>query len=152
MHIEKNIVDKVLGTLFDISGKTNDHAKARYDLKNMGIRKNLHPQDTKDSKRTKFTKVCFSMTNGEKSIFCGVLKTAKLPDGSASNISRCVYLDKRKVSNYKTHDAHFMLHYLLPIPIKSILPDHVAIPLIRLSSFFHCLCQKVITLEELDCL
>ena len=88
MHIEKNIVDSILGTLLDISGKTKDHAKARYDLKDMGIRKNLHPQDTEDSKRTKFTKACFSMTNGEKSIFCGVLKTAKLPDGSASNISR----------------------------------------------------------------
>ncbi|WMV37972.1 hypothetical protein MTR67_031357 [Solanum verrucosum] len=84
--------------------------------------------------------------------FCGVLKTAKLPDGSASNISRCVQLDERKLSGYKTYDAHFMLHYLLPIPIKSILPDHVAIPLIRLCSFFQRLCQKVIILEELDCL
>ncbi|KAH0688879.1 hypothetical protein KY289_016237 [Solanum tuberosum] len=65
----------------------NDHTEARYDLKDMGIRKNLHPKDTKDSKRTKFAKACFSMTNGEKSIFCGVLKTTKLPDGSASNIS-----------------------------------------------------------------
>ena len=55
------------------------------------------------------------------------------------------------MANYNTHEAHFMLHYLLPIPIKSILPDYVAIPLIRLSSFFRRLCQKVITLEELDC-
>ncbi|KAH0729589.1 hypothetical protein KY290_000721 [Solanum tuberosum] len=152
MHIEKNIVDSILGTLLDIPGKTKDHAKARYDLKEIGIRKNLHPKDTGDNKRTKFAKACFSMTNGEKSVFCGVLKTAKLPDGSTSNISRCVQLDERKLSGYKTHDAHFMLHYLLPIPIKSILPDHVAIPLIRLCSFFQRLCQKVIILEELDCL
>ncbi|KAH0701906.1 hypothetical protein KY285_016184 [Solanum tuberosum] len=48
MHIEKNIVDSILGTLLDISGKTKDHAKARYDLKDMGIRKNLHPKDTED--------------------------------------------------------------------------------------------------------
>ena len=67
-------------------------------------------------------------------------------------IYQCMHLDERKLSNYKTHDAHFMLHYLLRIPIKSILPDHVAIPLIHLSSFFHSLCQKVITSEELDCL
>ncbi|WMV24979.1 hypothetical protein MTR67_018364 [Solanum verrucosum] len=80
MHIEKNIVDSILGTLLDISGKTKDHAKARYDLKDMGIRKNLHPKNTEDSKRTKFAKAWFSMTNREKSIFCGVLKTAKLPD------------------------------------------------------------------------
>ncbi|XP_060211782.1 uncharacterized protein LOC132639346 [Lycium barbarum] len=92
------------------------------------------------------------MTKGERSTYCGVLKNAKLPDGSASNISRCVQPAERKISNYKTHDAHFMLHYLLPIPIKSILPDHVAIPLIRLSSFFRRLCQKVITPEDLDCL
>ncbi|XP_070025158.1 uncharacterized protein [Nicotiana sylvestris] len=152
MHIEKNIVDNVIGTLLDILGKTKDHANARYDLKEMGIRKNLQPKDTKDGKRTKFAKACFSMTNGEKSVFCGVLKTAKLPDGSASNISRCVQLDERKLSGYKTHDAHFMLHYLLPILVKSKLPDHVAIPLIHLSSFFLYLCQKVITMEELDCL
>ena len=67
-------------------------------------------------------------------------------------IYQCMHLDERKLSNYKTHDAHFMLHYLLPIPIKSILPDHVAIPLIRLTSFFYRLFQNVITLKELDCL
>ena len=32
MHIEKNIVDSILGTLLDISGKSKDHAKARYDF------------------------------------------------------------------------------------------------------------------------
>ena len=152
MHIEKNIVDNILGTLLDISGKTKDHAKSRYDLKYIGIRKNLHPKDIKDSKRTKLAKVCFSMANTENSIFFGLVKTTKLYDCSASNISRCVQLDERKVSNYKICDAHFMFHYLLRISIKSFLPDHVAIPLIHLSSFFHSLCQKVITSEELDCL
>ncbi|KAH0781461.1 hypothetical protein KY290_001059 [Solanum tuberosum] len=48
-HIEKNIVDSILGTLLDISGKTMDHAKGQYDLKDMGIRKNFHPKDTEDS-------------------------------------------------------------------------------------------------------
>ena len=150
MHIEKNIVDNIIGTLLDISGKTKDHANARYDLQEMGIRKKLHPKETNDGKKAKLAKACFSMTNAEKSIFCGVLKTAKLPDGTASNISRCVQLAERKISGYKTHDAHFMLHYLLQIPIKSILPDQVAVPLIRLCSFFRQLCQKVITLEEID--
>ncbi|XP_020968056.1 uncharacterized protein LOC107618653 isoform X3 [Arachis ipaensis] len=149
MHIEKNIVDSIVGTLLDIPGKTKDHAKARYDLKEMGIRKNLHPTNTKDGKRTKLAKACFSMTKGEKSIFCGVLKKTKFPDGSASNISHCVQQEERKLYGYKIHDAHFMLHYLLQIPIKSILPDHVAVPLVRLCSFFRRLCQKEISLEEI---
>ncbi|XP_072080869.1 uncharacterized protein [Arachis hypogaea] len=150
MHIEKNIVDSIIGTLLDIPRKTKDHAKARYDLKEMGIRKNLHPINTKDGKRTKLARACFSMTKGERSIFCGVLKKIKLPDGSASNISRCVQQEERKLYGYKTHEHHFMLHYLLQIPIKSILPDHVAIPLVRLCSFFHQLCQKEISFEEIN--
>lgn len=119
-------------------------------MKDTRIRKNLHPKDIEDSKRTKFSNAFFSMTNGEKSIFCGVLKKTKIPDGSASKIFRCVHLDERKVPNYKTYDAHLMLHYSFPILIKSILPDHVAIPLILLSSLFHHLCEKVIKLEQLD--
>lgn len=38
MHIEYNIVAIILGTLLDIFGNTNDHADARYDMNDMGIR------------------------------------------------------------------------------------------------------------------
>ena len=50
-HIEKNIVYNILGTLLYISCKTKDHANARYELKDIEIRKNLHQKDTEDSKR-----------------------------------------------------------------------------------------------------
>ncbi|MCI07117.1 hypothetical protein A2U01_0028180, partial [Trifolium medium] len=136
-------------TLLDISGKTKDHIKARYDLQEMGIRKNLHPKDVGGG-RAEIAKSCFSMTPEEKSIFCGVLKGAKLPDGSASNISRCVKVSERKIYGYKSHDAHFMLHYLLQIAIRSTMPKSVAQPLIRLGCFFRSLCQKVIRIEELN--
>lgn len=42
MHIEKNICDSVLGTLMNIDGKTKDTYKARLDLCEMGIGKELH--------------------------------------------------------------------------------------------------------------
>ena len=85
--------------------------------------KNFHPKDRKYSNRTKLAKKC--------------LNTAKRPDGNDCNISRCVHLDEKEVPNYITYDAPFMLHYMFPTPIKCIHPDHVAIPLIHLSSFFH---------------
>jgi len=44
MHIKKNICDSVLGTLMNIDGKTKDTYKARLDLREMGIRKELHLQ------------------------------------------------------------------------------------------------------------
>jgi len=119
MHIEKNICDSVVGTLLDIHGKTKDHVNARDDLQSKGIRKDLHPRDIgKD--RIKFSTTCFSLNAREKTTFCGVFKDAKLLDGTASNISKCVHVTNKKISGYKSHDAHFMIHYLLPVAKKHI--------------------------------
>ncbi|XP_042969114.1 uncharacterized protein LOC122301803 [Carya illinoinensis] len=49
MYIEKNICNSVLGTLMDIEGKSKDIANARWDLANLGIRKELHLQQDGDS-------------------------------------------------------------------------------------------------------
>ena len=62
------------------------------------------------------------MTMEKKTIFYETLKIAKLPDGNASNISHCVQVNEQKVSGYKTHNTYFILHYLLQIPIESLLP------------------------------
>ena len=60
INIEKNVVDSILGTYLDNSGKKGS-CKCPIELKDMGTRKNLHPKDTEDSKRTKLAKACFSM-------------------------------------------------------------------------------------------
>nr|GEV82066.1 hypothetical protein [Tanacetum cinerariifolium] len=89
MHIEKNICDNLIETLLDINGKTKDHAKARFDLLEMGIKERLQPQLSHDSEHVIFHKACFSMLPKEKDIFCRALKEAKLPYGCASNIAHC---------------------------------------------------------------
>ncbi|XP_020963989.1 uncharacterized protein LOC110265366 [Arachis ipaensis] len=150
MHIEKNVCDNIIGTLLDIPGKSKDHANARYDLKDMGIRKKLQPKEIDGGKKEKIAKACFNLTNQEKTIFCDILKSVKLPSGSASNISRCVHVAEKKISGYKSHDAHFMLHYLLQVAIKCTMHNQVAGPLIYLGSFFRSLCQKVVENDTID--
>ena len=86
MLIEKNICDSVLGTLLDILGKSKDHINYRYDLYEMGIRKDLQPLKDCDTGNIHLAKACFSMTPDEKNLFCTVLKEAKLPKVCASNI------------------------------------------------------------------
>ena len=44
MHVEKNFCDNIVGTLLNIDGKTKDTNKARFDLVDMNIRKELHLQ------------------------------------------------------------------------------------------------------------
>ncbi|XP_074356308.1 uncharacterized protein LOC141696010 [Apium graveolens] len=127
MHIEKNICDKILRTLLNIGGKTKDHLHARQDLEEMGIRKDLHPVKC-DDKHVEIRASSFDMTKKEKEIFCSVLMNAKLPYGSASNISRCIQMKERKISGYKSHDAHFILQFLLQFAIIKTLKPEVAIP------------------------
>jgi len=124
MHIDKNVCDSIVDTLLDIQGKTKDHVNARYDLQSMGIRKDLHPKDIGKG-RIEFSAACFSLNAHEKTTFCGVFKDAKLLDGTASNISKCVHVTNNKISGYKSHDAHFMLHYLLLVTIRSTMPNEV---------------------------
>jgi hypothetical protein len=89
------------------------------------------------------------MSSKEKDIFCRALKEAKLPYGCASNIAWCACSSERKVSGYKSHDAHILLHYLLQVAVIKSLPKHVAVHLIRLGAFFRSLCSKVIMPQEL---
>ena len=149
MHIEKNICDNILGTLLNISGKSKDHVNARLDLQEMGIRKSLHPVQSADGKKLEIRAAIFDMTNKEKEIFCKVLKNVKLPYGSASNVSRYVHTNERKVVGYKSHDAHFILHYLLQFAVKKSLKAEVAKSLIRFSAFLRGLWNKVIHLADI---
>ena len=41
MHITKNVTESLLGTLSNMPKKTKDGTKARYDLKWLGVRKDL---------------------------------------------------------------------------------------------------------------
>jgi len=150
MHIEKNICDSLLGTLLDIPGKSKDHVNSRYDLQEMGIRKELHPRKDNTNGKAHLAKSCFTMKPEEKRLFCTVLKNAKFPKGFASNISDRVDVDEMKISGYKSHDAHFIMHYLLQIAVRKGLPKNVSLALIRLGNFFKAICSKVIRRADLE--
>ncbi|KAK1369171.1 hypothetical protein POM88_035263 [Heracleum sosnowskyi] len=114
------------------------------------IRGVLHPVISSDGKYREIRAAIFDMTNREKEIFCSVLEKAKLPYGCAANISRYVHTKERTIWGYKSHDAHFLLHYLLQFAVKKTLKPEVALPLIRLGAFLRSLWSKVFTLADLN--
>ena len=95
MHIEKNICDNLVGTILNIDGKTKDTIKAREDLSNLKIRKELHIQEIGNKRVTPHAS--YTLSAAEKVDFCRFLKSVKFPDGFASNISRCVNLKEGKI-------------------------------------------------------
>ncbi|XP_025670687.2 uncharacterized protein [Arachis hypogaea] len=145
MHIEKNVCDNVLYTLLNETGRSKDNLKARKDLKEMGIRKDLWSDEN-----GRYHPSLFTMSNSMKDIFLRTIKNIKVPDGLSNNISRCVDLKQRKLSGLKSHDCHVLMQQLLPIAIRNVLPDKVTAMLIELSSFFQQLCSKSLSLTELE--
>ncbi|XP_059290918.1 uncharacterized protein LOC132044455 [Lycium ferocissimum] len=111
-------------------GKSKDHVNSRYDLQEMGIRKELQPIED-DNGCLSLARACFSMKPEQKRVFCTVIKNAKLPKGYASNISQRVQVKEMKISGYKSHDAHFIMHYLLQVAVRKALPKNVSLTLIR---------------------
>ena len=43
MHIKKNVMDNILGTVLDIKGKIKDNLQTHQELQEMGLRRKLHP-------------------------------------------------------------------------------------------------------------
>jgi hypothetical protein len=71
MHVEKNVCESLLGTLFNMDRKTKDHGHARVDVKKIGIRLELWLDDS--VKGTKLSTSCITLSKYEKE-FCGFLK------------------------------------------------------------------------------
>ena len=86
VHIKKNMIDNIIGTLLSLKGKAKDNPKACLDLQAMGIQSALHLKSSIDNKYT-MLHACFNMIVRDKGGFLQVLKDVKVLDGYASNIS-----------------------------------------------------------------
>jgi len=149
MHIEKNVMDNILGTILDIPGKTKDDLAARTDLMEMGLRHKLHPF-TADNGRTYMPAACHTMSRDDKTHFLKVIRNVRVPDGYASNVSRCVKLKECTISGLKSHDSHILMQQLLPIALRGSLPNNVVRPLVEMSAFFRGICSTNLTQEDMD--
>ncbi|KAM1286532.1 hypothetical protein ACFX2J_000577 [Malus domestica] len=115
MHVEKNFFDTLVGTILDIEGKTKNTIKARLDLKRMGVQRGLWMN--KDSDKAIMDLAFFSMKLNDKKEFVKFVSSVKFPDRYASNITRCVNVDKGNFAGLKSHDFHVFMQHLLPVGI-----------------------------------
>jgi len=147
MHIEKNVFDNLVYTLLNEKPKSKDNVNARKDLKEMGIREDLWPDDN-----GRYHLALFSLTRDTKKLFLKTLKNVIVPDGYSSNISRCVDEVQQKIFGLKSHDCHIIMEQLLPLAIRNLLPNHVTATLVEFCSFFKVLCSKSLNPQELEML
>jgi hypothetical protein len=114
MHVEKNVCESLLGALLNMVEKTRDHGHARADLKKMGIRSGLWPNNS--VKGTKLPTSCITLSKHEE--FYGFFKNVKLPSGYSMNVSRIIsFLDLKVAPGVKFHDYPVLLMQMIAIGI-----------------------------------
>ncbi|KAL6654637.1 hypothetical protein ACP70R_008102 [Stipagrostis hirtigluma subsp. patula] len=93
MHIEKNFCDSLLGTFFNVKGKSKDHENARADLREMGLRLELCPHGTRED----LPVASITMSKKEKKELCEFFKGVKVTSGYSCNIGRFFSVKDLKV-------------------------------------------------------
>ena len=116
----------------------------------LGIRPELEAQ--KRGKRYYLPLACYTLSKKEKKVLCESLHKVKIPHGYSSNIQNLVSLKDLKLVGLKSHDCHTLMHEMLPIAIRSILPKQVRHTVMRLCLFFKDICSKEIDPGKLDSL
>ncbi|XP_057418581.1 uncharacterized protein LOC130712785 [Lotus japonicus] len=147
MHIEKNVFENVFNTVMDIKGKTKDNVKAKMDLKEYCRQRELELVENPGGKPLK-PKAKFVLSNEQQMAVCKWVSELKMPDGYASNLSRCVNIRKGNFIGMKSHDCHIFMERLLPIAF-SALPLQVWKPIAELSKYFKDLCSSTLKLSDL---
>ena len=145
MHTEKNVFENLFYTVLDTSGKTKDNDKSRKDLEEMNIRRELwlRPNNSKP-------KAPFCLTKQQVENICKWLSALKLPDGYASNISRCTKVEQLKITGFKSHDCHVFMQKLIPIAFREVLPRNINDAFTALSNFFRDICSTVIRYSDVE--
>ena len=82
-------------------------------------------------------------------MLCEWVKNLRYPDGYASNLARCVDMQKLKLFGMKSHDCHVFMQRLLPIAFRELLPQNVWKALTELSMFFKDLTSTIIKNDDM---
>ena len=85
-----------------------------------------------------------------KESFCEFLKGIKFLDGYASDISRCVNVEEKKIMGLKIHDCHILLQSILPIGTHGILKKDVTTALMKLGYFFYRICRRTLSVDDIE--
>ncbi|GFS37987.1 potassium transporter family protein [Actinidia rufa] len=149
MHGEKNFCENLVGTMLGIDGKNKDTDKARKDLEDKGIRKELWLTQQPNGSYVK-PRASFSLTIEEKEAFFKFLKSVKYPDGYAANISRSIHSTNGRLIGLKSHDYHILIQQILPIRMRGFVNKEISTTLFELGNFFQDLCSKTLRRSKLE--
>ena len=143
MHITKNVLESLLGTLMNMPEKTKDGLKARKDLEDLKIRKDPHHKKSMEETETETEEEERGRKVNKKEEcakeidqFIKCLMGIKVSSGYCGKISRLLDPKKKRFNRMKSHDCHVMVTQILLVSIRGIMEKHVCDMLTGLCNFF----------------
>jgi len=147
MHVEKNICENIVQTIFGIK----DTIVVRQDLKEEGIRPHLWLfQDPHVPDRWLKPMVPYVLKEDELIVFMDCLKSLKVPTEYCS--APLKHFAKKKLLAMKAHDWHIFMHQLLPLCLRGLMDQHTRIAIMHFSCIFRCICAKVLDSADMGTL
>jgi hypothetical protein len=119
MHVEKNVCERIIGTLLNMMDKTKDSLKTR--LEATKLREGKAPEVTQGNPPP----VSYVCTKKEAKGLCDSLYGMYFPMGYAANMQRIVSKTENKLIGMKSHDCHVLMTQTLHVAIRNILTPHV---------------------------
>jgi hypothetical protein len=138
MHIEKNICENVVQTIFGIK----DTIIVQQDLKE-GIRLHLWLfQDPHVLDKWLKPMAPYVLKENELIVFMVCLKSLRVPTEYCSVPLK--HVAKRKFSAMKAHDYHIFMQQLLSLCLRGLMDQQTRIAIMCFSRIFRRICAKVL--------
>jgi hypothetical protein len=153
MHIEKNVIVALTKTMSSAKGAKSDSLAVRQEMAARNMMPALHPTETGEMDREgrpmyRYAKPTPWMWNPEEfQLVLDTLKHVRAPSSYGSSLA--YKIGNKKITGFKSHDWHNVLHDLLPIAIRGTLTEGIRETVYRLSSLFKKLCAKEIRLVDI---
>lgn len=147
MHVEKNVAENLLRTLFG----EKDGPSVRLDLRRRNIRRHLWMRGVPGQDHRAFIpEAPWVLTKEQRGIFLDTLKNMKLPSHYSSFLHGKI--SSGKLMGLKSHDYHVLLQDLMPLCMRSCGCEHMTAVVIRVSRLFKKICNKKVDIAEQDAL
>jgi hypothetical protein len=153
MHIEKNIIVSLIRTFSNVKGTKADSLAVRQELESRNMMPDLHPRRTNElDKEGKpvyryDTPAPWVWPPEDFQLVLDILKNVRAPSNYGASLA--YKIGEKKMSGFKTHDWHNVLHDLLPVAIRGTLTPGIRETVYRLSCFFKKLCAKEIRIDDI---
>src|SRR4051812_22065570 len=109
MHTERNVFMNIINAIMDVTMKTKDTVKGRYDMADLCSRPELEiTYNGKGNLVKPKTSYVLSKVPHRRAV-CQWINDLKLPDRCVSNLERYIDWDQAKLHGMKSHDCHVFM-------------------------------------------